>query len=465
MNFYSSHISNPALNTRQMTLNYKTRMRAINKLILCCVVLTFTTSTIAQVSFGITEKINDKWKFILKDVENGEKQTLDDNKWKIVDLPHDWSVRGQLSPTLSSATGYLPGGIGWYRKKIKIAKESANEKVYLYFEGVYNRSEVFFNGHSLGKRPNGYISFMYDATPYINWDGQNFIAVRVDHSQQADSRWYTGSGIYRDVWLIRSNPIHIAQWGVFAFPQNVSSKKADLVVETEVENGSATSENLTITNELISPDGKVAAKRSTKINIAENESKKITVKLEIKKPELWSLETPQLYQLKTTIAKDGVAIDKTSTTTGFRKFEFDPDKGFALNGNWTKMKGVCLHHDAGVLGSAVPRDVIRKRIETLKEIGVNAIRTSHNPQAPALYELCDELGLLVLNEAFDEWEFPKRKWLEGWNVGTPGFEGSYDFFEEWGETDLADMVRRDRNHASIFAWSIGNEVDYPKDPY
>ena len=465
MNFYSSHISNPALNTRQMTLNYKTRMRAINKLILCCVVLTFTTSTIAQVSFGITEKINDKWKFILKDVENGEKQTLDDNKWKIVDLPHDWSVRGQLSPTLSSATGYLPGGIGWYRKKIKIAKESANEKVYLYFEGVYNRSEVFFNGHSLGKRPNGYISFMYDATPYINWDGQNFIAVRVDHSQQADSRWYTGSGIYRDVWLIRSNPIHIAQWGVFAFPQNVSSKKADLVVETEVENGSATSENLTITNELISPDGKVAAKRSTKINIAENESKKITVKLEIKKPELWSLETPQLYQLKTTIAKDGVAIDKTSTTTGFRKFEFDPDKGFALNGNWTKMKGVCLHHDAGVLGSAVPRDVIRKRIETLKEIGVNAIRTSHNPQAPALYELCDELGLLVLNEAFDEWEFPKRKWLEGWNVGTPGFEGSYDFFEEWGETDLADMVRRDRNHASIFAWSIGNEVDYPNDPY
>jgi beta-galactosidase/beta-glucuronidase len=382
-----------------------------------------------------------------------------------VDLPHDWSVRGQLSPTLASATGYLPGGIGWYRKEINITKELENEKVYLYFEGVYNRSEVFINGHSLGKHPNGYISFLYNATPFINWDGKNTIAVRVDHSKQADSRWYTGSGIYRNVWLIHSNPIHIAQWGVFACPENVSSKKAALTIEIEVENGTSSSEELSITNELISPDGKVVAKKSVKADIGENQSKKIAAKLDVKNPELWSLDTPHLYKLKTTITKDGETIDNTITKTGFRKFEFDPDKGFALNGNWMKVKGVCLHHDAGVLGSAVPRDVLRKRIQTLKEIGVNAIRTSHNPQAPALYELCDELGVLVLNEAYDEWEFPKRKWLEGWNVGTPGFEGSYDFFEEWGEFDLADMVRRDRNHVSVFAWSIGNEVDYPNDPY
>jgi beta-galactosidase/beta-glucuronidase len=347
-----------------------------------------------------------------------------------VDLPHDWSVRGQLSPTLASATGYLPGGIGWYRKEINITKELENEKVYLYFEGVYNRSEVFINGHSLGKRPNGYISFLYNATTFINWDEKNTIAVRVDHSKQADSRWYTGSGIYRNVWLIHSNPIHIAQWGVFAYPENVSSKRAALIIEIEVENGTSSREELSITNELISPDGKVAAKKSVKTNIGENQLKKIAAKLEIKNPELWSLDTPHLYKLKTTITKDGETIDNTITKTGFRKFEFDPDKGFAPNGNWMKVKGVCLHHDAGVLGSAVPRDVLRKRIQTLKEIGVNAIRTSHNPQAPALYELCDELGVLVLNEAFDEWEFPKRKWLEGWNVGEPGFEGSYDFFEE-----------------------------------
>ncbi len=417
-----------------------------------------------QVSFGHAEKLNNDWLFILGDPGNAQAVKFDDSKWKAVDLPHDWSVRGQLSPTLASATGYLPGGIGWYRRSLEIPREKQGQKIYLYFEGVYNRSEVFVNGNSLGKRPNGYISFMYDATPYIRFGERNVIAVRVDHSRSADSRWYTGSGIYRNVWLVIANPVHIAQWGVYAWP-TVSGKQGQLHVEAEVENGSPSAAELTITNELLNSDNKVVGRSSSKLSVKTGGKDKASAVLNVREPQLWNLDKPYLYTLKTTVFQNGKPIDSAVTKTGFRSFTFDPDKGFALNGTWMKLKGVCLHHDAGVLGAAVPKEVWRRRLLTLKEVGCNAIRTSHNPQAPDLYELCDELGLLVLNEAFDEWEFPKRKWLEGWNVGTPGFEGSFDFFEEWGEKDLADMVRRDRNHLSVFAWSIGNEVDYPNDPY
>ncbi len=434
-------------------------------LILWLLIVSLSWPSFGQVSFGEGEKINDDWKFRLEDVKDAQQPSFDDSKWKEISVPHDWSVKGQLSPTLASASGYLPGGIGWYRKTIEIPDDKEGKRVYLYFEGVYNRSEVYINGQLLGKRPNGYISFMYDATPHIKTGEENVIAVRVDHSKSADSRWYTGSGIYRNVWLVYANPIHIAQWGVFAYPENVSDKKANIKVEVEVENGTSGDSDLTVVNELFSPDGEVVAKATKNISVAAGQKNKLSADLKVRNPKLWSVDSPDLYQLKTTVLEDGEITDETITTTGIRSYTFDPDKGFALNGKWMKVKGVCLHHDEGVLGSAVYHNVLKKRIQTLKEIGVNAIRTSHNPQAPSLYELCDELGVLVLNEAFDEWEFPKRKWLEGWNVGTPGFEGSYDFFEEWGETDLADMVRRDRNHISIFAWSIGNEVDYPNDPY
>lgn len=423
------------------------------------------SESIAQVSFGKAEKINDQWKFMLEDVKGAEQVNYKDDEWQNVDLPHDWSVKEPLSPTLASAMGYLPGGIGWYRKSISIPEEKRGEKVYLYFEGVYNRSEVYINNQLLGKRPNGYISFMYDVTPYLKAGEENVIAVRVDHSRQADSRWYTGSGIYRDVWLVYANPIHIAQWGVFAYPENVTEKQGTLKVEVEVENGTAKSENLSVKHALLSPEGKVITQKTAKVSVSPNGKGKVSAELVVPNPKLWSISSPTLYQLKTTVLKGNRVIDETTTTTGFRSYTFDPNRGFALNGEWMKVKGVCLHHDAGVLGAAVPREVWKRRLETLKEIGVNAIRTSHNPQAPDLYELCDELGLLVMNEAYDEWEYPKRKWLEGWNVGTPGYEGSFDFFEEWGEKDLADMVRRDRNHISIFSWSIGNEVDYPNDPY
>jgi beta-galactosidase len=421
-------------------------------------------SASSQISFGDSKKINDSWKFDLKETPDAKNTTFDDSKWQQINVPHDWSVKGQLSPTLASCTGYLPGGIAWYRKSIDIPQSKSGEKVYLYFEGVYNRSEVFLNGHSLGKRPNGYISFAYDATPFLKYGGENVISVRVDHSQSADSRWYSGSGIYRNVWIVYANPVHIAQWGVYAYPE-ITKGNGTLNVEVDVENGSSSKSSLTVVNELFSKDGKSAGKTSSKIEVAANQNGKISAKINVKNPQLWDLDHPNLYQLKTTVLKDGKEIDKTITQTGFRNFTFDPNNGFALNGKWMKMKGVCLHHDAGVLGSAVPREVWKTRLKTLKEIGVNAIRTSHNPQAPDFYELCDELGLLVLNEAYDEWEFPKRKWLEGWNYGTPGFQGTFDIFAEYGEKDLEDFVRRDRNHLSVFAWSIGNEVDYPNDPY
>lgn len=418
----------------------------------------------AQVSFGKPEKINENWKFVLNDVKEGQAITLDDTRWQQVTLPHDWSVKGQLSPTLASATGYLPGGIGWYRKSVNVPAEKEGEKVYFYFEGVYNRSEVFLNGESLGKRPNGYISFMVDATPHIRYGEENVIAVRVDHSQSADSRWYTGSGIYRDVWMVYANPVHIAQWGVYAYPEEMK-KGYRLNVEVDINNEEELNASLTIVNELFSPEGKLVAKTSKKLLAKPGSENKLRTTLKVNKPALWSLTDPNLYELKTTVMKGKVVTDQTTTRTGFRTYTFDPNKGFALNGEWMKVKGVCLHHDAGVLGAAVYRDVWKRRLQTLKEIGVNAIRTSHNPQATDLYDLCDELGILVLNEMYDEWVFPKRKWLEGWNVGTPGFQGSYDIFKEWSEIDLADLVRRDRNHISVFAWSIGNEVDYPNDPY
>jgi beta-galactosidase len=426
----------------------------------------FLANTVsAQVSFGKPEKINSEWRFDLGDDATASSPGFNDQRWQKVNLPHDWSVEGQLSPTLSSCTGYLPGGIGWYRKSFEIPATKKGEKVYLYFEGVYNRSEVFINGQSLGKRPNGYISFMYDATPFVAFGKENIIAVRVDHSKSADSRWYTGSGIYRDVWLVYANPVHIAQWGVYAYPEVKSKNEAVVHVEVEMENGSAVPANLTIQNELVAPDGKVIATSTKKTQLAAKQNNKTVVLLKVKNPQLWDLNHPALYSLKTKVMQNGKVIDENVVKTGIRSFTFDANKGFALNGKSMKVKGVCLHHDAGVLGAASYKEVWRRRLLALKETGVNAIRTSHNPQASHLYELCDELGLLVKNEAYDEWEFPKRKWLEGWNVGTPGFQGSYDFFAEWGEQDLADMVRRDRNHVSIFAWSIGNEVDYPNDPY
>ena len=418
----------------------------------------------AQVSFGNAQKFNDGWLFRLEDDSTFKQKAYEDTKWRKLDLPHDWSIEGQISPDLASCTGYLPGGIGWYRKHFKVSDKQARH--YIYFEGVYNRSEVYLNGHLLGKRPNGYISFLYDLTPYLKEGEDNVLAVRVDHSRSADSRWYTGSGIYRDVWMVSAGDIHFAQWGIGWKATSLTDRRATVAVDVEVQKHVEASGKLEVKTSLFDAEGKEVAKASRKIADGKVGMAKETLTLRVNKPNRWDLDTPYLYTLKTELLADGKLIDAAETNVGLRTLEFDPNKGFALNGRWMKVKGVCLHHDAGVLGAVVPPEVWERRLLNLKKyIGVNAIRLSHNPQAPVLYDLCDRLGLLVMDEASDEWEFPKRKWIKGWNKGEPGYQGSYDFFEEWIERDVTDMVRRDRNHPSVFLWSIGNEVDYPNDPY
>ncbi|MDE5962760.1 MAG: glycoside hydrolase family 2, partial [Alistipes sp.] len=443
---------------------------------------TATADASSPVLFGEAEPFNDGWLFSLSDPADAAAPAFDDDKWRQLDLPHDWSIEGTLSPTLASCTGYLPGGIAWYRKHFihspRFAtdggKGKGTEKHYLYFEGIYNRSEIYLNGHLLGKRPNGYVSFCYDLTPYLQ-EGENILAVRVDHSRHADSRWYTGSGIYRNVWLVRAPETHLAQWGTTYRLTAIDARTAEIEVESAIESPTKLIRStaaaghpakaprpLQIAVTIYDRNDRPVARKTVRLAAAQT---KITAPLTIPKPHRWELADPYLYTMQVDLLDGGKRIDGCRTRIGLRTLEFDPDKGFALNGRWMKVKGVCLHHDAGTLGAAVPPEVWRRRLENLKTIGVNAIRMSHNPQAPALYDLCDELGLLVMDEASDEWEFPKRKWLAGWNEGTPGYDGTYDFFEEWIERDVADMVRRDRNHPSIFLWSIGNEVDYPNDPY
>jgi hypothetical protein len=434
----------------------------MNKLILLLLFIATGVTAHAQ-DFGRKEKINDNWHFNLGDVQYGGREMMDCSKWPVVDLPHDWTVKQHASPELASCTGYLPGGIAWYRKNINVPSGEKGNKVYIYFEGVYNNSEVFINGKWVGKRPNGYISFMYDLTPYIKWGESNSIAVRVDHSDDADSRWYTGSGIYRDVYLVYANPIHINLWGV-AYESEVNNDVATITVNTTVNN-TVESSNLKVVNELIDANGKKVASTSTKGKAAAKTQTDFSNKMTLKSPHLWSPESPYLYTLKTTVFNGTELIDESSYKAGIRTIEFDANTGFSLNGVNTNIKGVCLHHDAGVLGAAVTKSVWRTRLETLKSLGVNGIRMSHNPQAPHLYELCDELGFLVMDEAFDEWEYPKNKWIEGWNRGAPGHQGTSQYFREWSERDVKDIVLRDRKHPSVIMWSIGNEVDYPNDPY
>lgn len=409
----------------------------------------------AQVSFGNPEKFNDGWLFQLGDDENSFKPEYADSTWRRLSLPHDWSIEGIYSPDLASGTGYLPGGIAWYRKHFNHDASEASEKTYIYFEGVYNRSDVYVNGHHLGNRPNGYSSFMYDLTPYLK-EGNNVISVRVDHSRYADSRYYTGSGIYRDVYLVKAPMTHIAQWGIGFETESVKGKKAKVKTEVAIENPV---KGLTVKSSLIDDSGKTVAQTAKKA------SDVCELTMEVPDVKLWSLESPYLYMLRTDLMKDGKTIDSSEIPVGIRTLGFDPNSGFSLNGKNMKVKGVCIHHDAGALGAVVPEEVWERRLRNLKDLGVNALRMSHNPQAPVVYDIADRIGLLIMDEASDEWEFPKRKWIKGWNKGEPAYDGNYDFFEEWIDRDVADMVRRDRNHPSVFLWSIGNEVDYPNDPY
>lgn len=492
--------------TKKATLS-RSSFKVQHLCVLMIVIAAFLTirTAHAQVSFGHATLFNDDWRFVLigtdwrapsggnpavEAVSKGQtaatadrdrntpsavfddsaasQPDFDDSRWRHLSLPHDWSVEHPMSPQLFSCTGYLPGGVGWYRKHFSL-KESghpADTQWFVYFEGIYNRAEVYLNGHLLGMRPNGYASVLYDMTPWLNKEGDNVLAVRVDHSRQADSRWYTGSGIYRNVWLVETGPVHLAQWGsAWRLKQlSKSSATVEVDVETTTEKGHENAAHpLRAQVTICDAQGQQVAQKQTSISHQERR----TLQLKISQPRLWDLGSGYLYTVTTQLydTRTQAIIDSSSMRMGLRTLKFDPNQGFSINGRNIKVKGVCLHHDAGVLGAVVPRDVWERRLINLQAIGVNAIRMSHNPQAPVVYDLCDSLGLLVMDEASDEWEFPKRKWLEGWNRGEPGYEGSYDFFEEWIDRDVADMVRRDRNHPCVFLWSIGNEVDYPNDPY
>lgn len=427
--------------------------------LLCCGYLTSTAQ-----GFGTRESINAGWFFKLGDGKYWGAEFFDHSKWRKLDVPHDWSIEMQASPNLASCTGYLPGGIGWYRRELQIPAEAKDKKVYVYFEGVYNNSEVFINGKWIGKRPNGYVSFMYDLTPYVNFGGRNVIAVRVDHSQDADSRWYTGSGIYRDVYLVYANPVHINLWGV-SYETKVKRNSAILTVKTEIDNNADKNLDVEVFNRVFDREGKIVNQGKQTFRVMADKVSGCEMQLDIQSPKLWSIDSPYLYTIVTEVKRNGKIVDKSETRAGIRKLIFDADKGFALNDQPLKIKGVCIHHDAGCLGAAVPKEVWQRRLKSLKGIGCNAIRMSHNPQATCVYDLCDEMGFLVMDEAFDEWEYPKKKWISGWNKGKPGFQGSAMYFREWNKRDLADMIRRDRNHPSVIMWSIGNEVDYPNDPY
>lgn len=431
-------------------------MKTVLSIILLSLIFAFNGNgyVFAQTGFGSSQKFNDGWLFALNPTEDDlYRPFFDDSNLERVNLPHDWSIRQPMDSTLAAATGFLPGGTGWYRKHFEITDSLPLH--YIYFEGIYNRSDVYLNGHRIGGRPNGYISTLYDLSPYLK-KGDNVLAVKVDHSRYADSRWYTGSGIYRDTWLISAGATHLTQWGVGFTTKSIDDKGATVEVSVEVDNPVGSYLNV----RLIDSKGKVVAESDGKAE------KKNRYSFHVGNPQLWSVSDPNLYKLYIVVSDSmGNHVDETTSYVGIRTIHFSSDKGFFLNGENMKIKGVCLHHDAGTLGAAVPREVWRRRLCNLKSIGVNAIRMSHNPQAPMVYGICDEIGLLVMDEASDEWEFPKRKWIKGWNVGKPGYDGSYDFFEEWIDRDVADMVRRDRLHPSIILWSIGNEVDYPNDPY
>lgn len=433
------------------------------KIVLLSALILVCCQYVSQSQGRITDDFNYGWKFHKGDIPGGEALKLDEKNWRDVDLPHDWSIEGPFSKDNFSCTGYLPGGIGWYRKTFNIPASLNEKKIFICFEGVYDNSEVWINGQYLGKRPNGYISFQYDLTPYIKPGKGNLIAVRVDHSLSADSRWYTGSGIYRNVKLVMTDPVHIKQWGVSYVTPLISDQKATLAVSVTLLNETKKAVNGELSNYLLSGKDTVGL-GVLKITLDGSSEKIASMEISITDPKLWNLNNPNLYSL-VTVMKSGKMTDQMTTAVGLRTIKFDPEKGFFLNGKSMKLKGICMHHEAGALGSAVPRDEISRRLDLLKEMGCNAIRTSHNPFSPDFLDLCDIKGILVIGEAFDEWELPKKKWLAGWNVGTPGKEGYSVNFSEWAKRDLSDFIMRDRNHPSVIMWSIGNEIDYPNDPY
>ena len=399
-----------------------------------------------------TEKRLDlHWRFHLGDAEDAFYMGYDDRAWREVTLPHDWAVEHPFDRCWSSGTGYLPGGTGWYRKHFELTEGEAAKRVRLTFQGVSRRAQVWINSNYLGRHAYAYTSFSFDITDFIR-PGENVIAVRAEHEETADSRWYTGSGIDRHVFLTLADPVCFREHGVFAVTRAADETAAKVRIRYETDGATS------VRFRLLTREGKTAGSVSARKTAGEAE-------MEVREPRLWSPEDPYLYTLRCEALVNGQVRDRTEIPFGIRTARFDPDRGFFLNGRNMKLKGVCVHHDAGCLGAAVPKAVWRNRLEKLKAMGCNAVRTAHNPPDPDLLDLCDEMGFLVMDEAFDEWEGIKNKWWQGHNVYPPKHYGYGADFPQWHVQDLSSMVLRDRNHACVILWSIGNEIDYPNDPY
>jgi beta-galactosidase len=394
----------------------------------------------------LTTTFDFDWRFCIGDPSEAHAPGFDDSEWRLLDLPHDWSIEGEYAADNPSGTqcGFLPTGIGWYRKELVVPEDSADARFELQFDGIYMNSEVWCNGHHLGKRPYGYISINHDLTDLLQ-PGANMIAVRVDNSLEPSSRWYNGAGLYGHVRLVRTGQIHVPTWGACVTTPSITASEAAVHIETRVVSHAANA-SVRVDHVILDPSGKAVAELSMPCELVAGASGCVAQATTIASPQLWSPDSPCLYTLQTRICEGDVVCDDVETTFGVRHIECNATQGFLLNGVPTKLKGVCEHHDAGPVGAAVPDQVLARRIRILKDMGCNAIRTAHHPRTPAFYATCDRMGMMVMDEIFDGWQG----------------KGEHDYgekaFDAWWQRDVTDWVLRDRNHACIVMWSIGNET-------
>lgn len=397
----------------------------------------------------IIADFNPDWNFKLGDYPSAIKADFDANDWRTLDLPHDWSIEGTFSkdyPT-KPKQGALPAGIGWYRKSFTLPESAKNKSIAIEFDGVFCNSEVWINGHYLGKRPFGYISFSYDLTKYLNFGNQrNHIAVKVDNDAQPSSRWYTGSGIYRNVRLVTTDKLHVAHWGTYLTTPEVSKEKATVDFKVSIQNDADLPKEFKVVTNILDANNRSVARLESTEKIDAHAILEKGQKFEVKNPKLWDTENPNLYKVVTKIYEKSTLIDDYETPLGFRYFAFDAEKGFSLNGVPIKLYGVCLHHDNGALGAVANFHAIKRKLTIMKEMGVNAIRMAHNPPSLEMLQLCDEMGFIVQDEVFDVWK--KKKVTNDY----------HKYWDEWHKRDLEDFIKRDRNHPSVMMWSIGNEI-------
>lgn len=424
----------------------------VNKLILSFILLIlFSLKPMAQNNTG--NNFDNDWTFHLGAAQGAEQINFDDLKWRKIDLPHDWSMedlKGTNSPfnidAISQVSGgFTTGGTGWYRKIFNLKPEDKGKKIQVQFDGVYMNADVWINGHHLGNHPYGYTEFRFDITRHVKFDGPNVIAVEVKN-EGVNSRWYSGAGIYRHVWLNITDPIHFAQWGTFITTPQVSKVQATVNFKTNIVNETNQPATINIITKFINAAGVTAGNTELSQVIAPGKNSEFNQVVVIKKTQLWSCESPALYSAVSSIYSNNKLLGTQTSTFGIRKISFDINSGFQLNGSTLKLKGGCIHHDNGPLGARAYDRAEERKVELLKASGYNAIRCSHNPPSPAFLEACDRLGMLIIDEAFDMWNHGKNP---------------YDYhlyFKDWWEKDIESMVLRDRNHPSVIMWSIGNEI-------